>query len=139
MKVLIIEDSYLKQTQAKTILDEFNVESYEVVGCVMDVLLNMTSLDHDLIIADLGLPLRRGESVRNETEGYRMLCDLAFEKIEIPTIIFSSTELDEGKVEYLEDVEYPLLGQARDAKELRDQVQRFIAPDEDIKHGKVIN
>jgi len=41
---------------------------------------------------------------------------------EIPTIIYSETELSEEEKAYLNEIEYPYLGQAKNKEELKEKI-----------------
>lgn len=136
MKVLIVDDLFTKQIQAVKALNDFDVVDFDTAECVMEGLLNLESKDYDLIIIDMGLPIRRGEPVQNEREGFRLLQELVNEEVFVPTIVFSSTDLGQEKIDYLKEAGYPFLGQAFDDAELREHLQNFILSEKEFDQQK---
>ena len=78
------------------------------------------------MITDLGIPrFIDNPIVEDVREGLKMMYDLAYEDIKIPTIIYSKTEIYDEQVEYLEEIEYPFLGQARSVESLEKMIKNF--------------
>lgn len=119
MKVLIVEDSKIKQTDVIQLLKRYHIEEIVVEKFVSRAIERLLSMHYDLLITDLGLPrFLDFPTVEDEREGLKMLFDLEQEGIKIPTLIYSNTDIYEEQVEYLEEIKYPIYGQSKSIEEL---------------------
>lgn len=126
MKVLIVDDMEYKQREASFILKEFGITDYDIVTSVVEAFSKTKEQHYDFMISDLGLPRFLDENVENRLEGLLMLYDLAYEEIFIPTIIYSTTNVPKEKIAYLEDLEYPFIGQAQSMSELDTLIKEYL-------------
>lgn len=127
MKVLIVEDSKIKRDNIIRLLEMNGINNYVTETFVCNVLAKIQNMKIDLIITDLGLPrFIDNPIVENPKEGLYMLYDLSYDEINIPTIIYSETELYDGQIQELQDIKYPYLGQAKNQKELEEILQKYL-------------
>lgn len=126
MKVLIVEDSLYKLDEEERVLRRLGLNEYICCSCVMDATEQIVKSDIDLIVADLGLPLRSKEMVMNPLEGMLMLHTLAYKDVLIPTVVYSTTDIPEEAIRELEEFDFPFLGQAKDIITLRVLIQKYL-------------
>lgn len=126
MKVLVIEDNLSKLEEAKYILKELGIEDIDDIKSVMEAISKINNSQYDLIICDLGLPLRQDEDVESPIEGLILLHRLAYEGKLIKTIINSTTYLPGDYTERLKQLGFPLLGQATNAFSLKSLIENYL-------------
>ena len=127
MKALVVEDNLLKQGNVIRLLEKIGITDYCVEKFVAKAIEKAMHMKFDILITDLGLPRFIDHPyVEDEREGLKMMYDLGYEKIIIPTIIYSSTEIFPEQVEYLKEMEYPFLGQVEEVSELEIELRKFI-------------
>lgn len=126
MKVLVIEDNLSKLEEAKYILKELGIEDIDDARSIMDAEIKIKNNTYELIICDLGLPLRIDEEVESPVEGLMYLYRLAYKDIFIKTIINSTTYLPENYTERLKQLDFPLLGQATNAFSLKSLIESYL-------------
>jgi len=123
MKVLIVEDSTRKKKEVIDILATNNLTDIVTEKIVCKVFQRVQQENFDLLITDLGLPRFIDYPVVEDIkEGLKMMYDLSYMEKEIPTIIYSETELSEEEKAYLNEIEYPYLGQAKNKEELKEKI-----------------
>lgn len=138
MEVLIIDDLEYKQEQASNILKEFDIKDIRTAGCIQSALINICQRKPDLIISDLGLPRFEGEFVESSLSGMTMLIELAYRKVQIPTIIYSSTDIPQNDLDELKELDYPMLGQAKHNSELHSLLEEYLRNLDINKNDKVV-
>lgn len=69
--------------------------------------------------------LKNHPIVEDAREGLKMMYDLAYQNIKITTIVYSETEIYNEQVEYLKEIEYPFLGQAKSPESLEELIKNF--------------
>lgn len=126
MKVLIIDDFDYKLNEAKYAAMEKGLLNIDIAQCAKEGIIKAKENSYDLIISDLGLPIFPKTDVENPLEGLDMLIGLAIRRIKIPTIIFSTTDIPNTSIEYLTDLEYPYLGQAKNIGDLTNLIDKFL-------------
>lgn len=137
MKVLVVDDSLYKIGEVEIVLKHFGISDYEAVESTTECLLKTSQNDYDLLISDLGLPLRKGEEVQNSIEGLCMLEMLAFRGVLIPTIINSTTLVNEEDLELLTESKFPWLGQATNITELESLIKSFLNNRSEISNANL--
>lgn len=126
MKILIIDDNEYKINEAAYALKELGITSYDAAACVTDAYVKVRKEKYDLIISDLGLPRHPNAEVENSLVGIEMLTIFAYKNILIPTIVYSTTEIPEEDIDYLKELDFPYLGQARDISSLMDILSSYL-------------
>ena len=99
MKILIIEDDLKKIQEINLIMNRLNVNNYEIAHNVKNALESIYMNNFDLIITSLKIPAYRDDALVRNDMGYRMLCELAYNQVSIPTIVFSKDNLYEEQIE----------------------------------------
>lgn len=126
MRVLIVEDNEAKKDNIIRLLEKEEITDYKTEKFVTKVFQKVRETQFSLLITDLGIPrFIDNPIVEDVREGLKMMYDLAYEDIKIPTIIYSKTEIYDEQVEYLEEIEYPFLGQARSVESLEKMIKNF--------------
>lgn len=126
MRVLIVEDNEAKKDNIIRLLEKEGITDYKTEKFVTKVFQKVRETQFSLLITDLGIPrFIDNPIVEDVREGLKMMYDLAYEDIKIPTIIYSKTEIYDEQVEYLEEIEYPFLGQARSVESLEKMIKNF--------------
>ena len=126
MRVLIVEDNEAKKDNIIRLLEKEGITDYKTEKFVTKVFQKVRKTQFSLLITDLGIPrFIDNPIVEDVREGLKMMYDLAYEDIKIPTIIYSKTEIYDEQVEYLEEIEYPFLGQARSVESLEKMIKNF--------------
>lgn len=119
MKALIVEDNRRKQRDVIQLLKKYNIEEITVEQFVSQAIRRVQSTKFDILVTDLGLPRFIDlPIIEDEREGLKMLFDLERDGIKIPALIYSTTDLYQHHINYLEDIEYPIYGQAKNMEEL---------------------
>jgi len=127
MKVLIIDDSEYKVNEVIQVLKELNIDDYDIASCITDAYLKISQEKYDILISDLGLPRRKGEFVENSLEGLEFLTILAYRNINIPTIVYSTTEIPQDSIDYIKELDYPYLEQAKDIFSLMEALTNYLS------------
>ena len=126
MRVLIVEDNEAKKDNIIRLLEKEGITDYKTEKFVTRVFQKVRETQFSLLITDLGIPRFIDDPiVEDAREGLKMLYDLAYEDIKIPTIIYSKTEIYDEQVENLKEIEYPFLGQARSFESLEKIIKNF--------------
>lgn len=126
MRVLIVEDNEAKKDNIIRLLEKEEITDYKTEKFVTKVFQKVRETQFSLLITDLGIPrFIDNPIVEDAREGLKMMYDLAYEDIKIPTIIYSKTEIYDEQVEYLKEIEYPFLGQARSVESLEKMIKNF--------------
>lgn len=128
MKALIVEDNRRKQRDVIQLLKMYNIEEMKVEHFVVPAIRRAQSTKFDILITDLGLPRFIDlPIIEDEREGLKMLFDLARDGIKIPALIYSTTDLYKQHINYLEEIEYPIYGQAKNIEELESNLVYFLS------------
>lgn len=128
MKVLIVEDNEKKKGNIIWLLEQISMTDYQTEKIVAKVFQKITYTQFDLLITDLGIPrFIDNPVVENPREGLKMMNDLAYMNIRIPTIIYSETDIYDEQVEYLKEIEYPFLGQVNSIEDLEILLKKFFS------------
>jgi len=128
MKVLIVEDNEKKKGNIIRLLEQISMIDYQTEKIVAKVFQKVTYTQFDLLITDLGIPrFIDNPVVEDPREGLKMMNDLAYMNIRIPTIIYSETDIYDEQVEYLKDIEYPFLGQVNSIEDLEVLIKKFLS------------
>ena len=126
MKVLIVEDNEVKKDNIIRLLEKEGITDYKTEKFVTEVFQKVRETQFDLLITDLGIPrFVDYPIVEDAREGLKMMYDLAYDDIKIPTIVCSETEIYDEQVEYLEEMEYPFLGQSKSFESLKKMIKNF--------------
>lgn len=127
MKVLIVEDNEAKKDNIIRLLEKQGITDYKTEKFVTKVFQKVKKTQFDLLITDLGIPrFIDCPIVKDAREGLKMMYDLAYVDIKIPTIVYSETEIYDEQVERLKEIEYPFLGQAKSIESLEKMIKDFI-------------
>lgn len=128
MKILIVEDNYQKNQNIINLLKKLEISDYTTEKYVSKVLQKILIMGntYDLIITDLGLPRFIDRGIEDKKEGLKMLYDLSYKNINIPAIIYSKTEIHDEQLNYLNELEYPFIGQANDLESLEKMMIDFV-------------
>lgn len=128
MKALIVEDNRRKQIDVIQLLKKYNIEELTVEKFVAQAIIEAQSTKFDILVTDLGLPRFIDlPIIEDEREGLKMLFDLERDDIKIPALIYSTTDLYEHHINYLEEIEYPIYGQAKNIEELESNLVYFLS------------
>lgn len=126
MKVLIVEDNESKKDNIIRLLEKEGITDYKTEKFVTKVFQKVRETQFNLLITDLGIPRFMDRPiVEDAREGLKMMYDLAYEDIKIPTIVCSETEIYDDQIEYLKEIEYPFLGQAKSLESLEKIIKNF--------------
>ncbi len=136
VKALIIDDSEYKINEVKQVLNELKINDYDTASCITDAYLKIRQEKYDFLISDLGLPRRKGEFVENPLEGLEFLTILINKNINIPTIVFSTTEIPQDSIDYLKETDFHYLGQATDMISLMEELANYLNKFEINSHNK---
>lgn len=127
MRVLIVEDNARKKEVVRSVLKRKEITDISNEMFVSRVLQRVNQEEFDFIITDLGLPrFLDNPIVEDPKEGLKMLYDLAYDEKKIPAIIYSTTELLDEQINYLNELEYPYYGQATNKDELQEKVELLL-------------
>ena len=80
----------------------------------------------DLIITSLKIPAYRDDALVRNDMGYRMLCELAYNQVSIPTIVFSKDNLYEEQIEYLKNLGCPFIDKTINIDELETSLDKYL-------------
>lgn len=126
MRVLIVEDNEAKKDNIIRLLEKEGITDYKTEKFVTKVFQKVRETQFNLLITDLGIPRFIDRAiVEDAREGLKMMYDLAYEDIKIPTIVYSETEIYDEQVEHLKEIEYPFLGQAKSFESLEKMIKNF--------------
>lgn len=126
MKVLIVEDNEQKKDNIIRLLEKEGITDYKTEKFVCKVFRKVRFTQFNLLITDLGIPRFIDRPiVEDQREGLKMMYDLAYNDIKIPTIVYSETEIYDDQIEYLKEIEYPFLGQAKNLESLEKIIKNF--------------
>lgn len=126
MRVLIVEDNEEKKDNIIRLLEKEGITDYKTEKFVTKVFQKVRETQFNLLITDLGIPRFIDRAiVEDAREGLKMMYDLAYEDIKIPTIVYSETEIYDEQVEHLKEIEYPFLGQAKSFESLEKMIKNF--------------
>lgn len=128
MKVLIIDDMEYKTNEVLQVLKSLNIVEFDTAKSITEAYLKVYKGKYDLIISDLGLPRHPNTEagISDSLAGLEMLTIFAYRGINIPTIVYSSTEIPTEDIEYLEKLEYPYIGQAKDIVSLKNILSEYL-------------
>ena len=126
MKILIIEDDLKKIQEINLIMNRLNVNNYEIAHNVKNALESIYMNNFDLIITSLKIPAYRDDALVRNDMGYRMLCELAYNQVSIPTIVFSKDNLYEEQIEYLKNLGCPFIDKTINIDELETSLDKYL-------------
>lgn len=127
-RILIVEDELNKIRRIVKVIQKNEILEFFIARNIAVATQKIYEMEFDLLITDLILPPFAGGTVeKSKKAGFDLMLHLAKQNIRIPTIIYSFSPLSEEEYETLEELHYPVIGQALDIAVVEHILQELLS------------